>query len=202
MNKILTKLTIALAISLSTNMAIAQTKIEAGKYQIDPMHSKVGFEVPHLVVSSVEGMFKSFEGNIEISQDITKSKVVASVNIDSIDTGVGKRDEHLKSPDFFDSKKYPKMSFESRSITGSPESFTMEGDLIIKGQKKSVKFTGKYLGAVTDGYGNRKVALQASAQVNRKDFGLNWNSMVEAGPVVGDTVTIELKIQAAKQLAK
>lgn len=185
-------------ILIASNLALAQNGIEAGNYQVDPMHSKVGFEIPHLVISSVEGNFKTFEGSIDIGSDFTKSKVKATVKIDSIDTGVEKRDGHLKSADFFDSAKFPEMKFESKSLSGTPESFTMEGDLSIKGKKKSVKFTGKYLGAVTDGYGNRKIALQASTQINRKDFGLNWSSMVEAGPVVGDEVTIELKIQAAK----
>lgn len=183
---------------LATGAALAQPKIETGKYQIDPMHSKVGFEIPHLVVSSVEGSFKTFEGSLDIQSDFSKSKVTAEVAIESIDTGVTKRDDHLRSPDFFDSKKHPKMIFVSRSIKGTPESFILEGDLSIKGTKKSVQFKGKYLGAVTDGYGNRKIAFQAVTAINRKDFGLTWSSMVEAGPVVGDDVTLELKIQAAR----
>lgn len=177
-------------------------KVEVGKYQIDPMHSKIGFEIPHLVISSVEGKFKTFEGELDIASDFSKSKINASVDINSIDTGVEKRDGHLKSPDFFDAEKNPKMTFVSKSIKGSAESFTLEGDLTIKGQTKPVSFKGKYLGAVTDGYGNRKVAFKATAQINRKDFGLTWNNMVEAGPVVGDKVTIELNIQGGKPAEK
>lgn len=182
----------------STPAAFAQGPIEAGSYQIDPMHSKVGFEISHLVISTVEGSFKGFEGTLEISSDFAKSKVKASVDVGSIDTGVTKRDDHLKSADFFDAQKHTKMTFESTSIKGTPESFTMDGQLTIRGVKKAVQFKGRYLGAVTDGYGNRKIALTASTEINRKDFGLNWSSMVEAGPVVGDNVKIELKIQAAK----
>lgn len=177
-------------------------KVEAGKYQIDPMHSKIGFEIPHLVISSVEGKFKTFEGELDIASDFSKSKINASVDINSIDTGVEKRDGHLKSPDFFDAEKNPKMTFVSKTIKGSAESFTLDGDLTIKGQTKPVSFKGKYLGAVTDGYGNRKVAFKATAQINRKDFGLTWNNMVEAGPVVGDKVTIELNIQGGKPAEK
>jgi len=98
----------------------------------------------------------------------------------------------------FDAKTFPTITFQSRNIKGTPESFTMEGDLTIHGQKKSVKLEGKYLGAVTDGYGNRKIALYAKGKLSRKDFGLKWSKMVEVGPVVGDEVTIELKIQASK----
>lgn len=183
-------------------MSFAATAPEAGQYQIDPTHSKVGFEVTHLVISSVEGGFKAFSGTLDIAADMTKSKVKAAVDVDSIDTGVGKRDEHLKSPEFFDTKKYPKMTFESKSITGTPEAFVMEGDLALHGKKKRVKFTGKFLGSVADGYGNQKVAFHATTEINRKDFGLNWNNMVEAGPVVGDMVKIELKLQAGKPVAK
>ena len=188
----------ALALSLIPAFAMAQPKSEPGTYQIDPMHSKVGFEVPHLVISSVEGNFKAFEGKIEVAQDFSKSSVSAKIQTDSIDTGVAKRDDHLKSPDFFDVKKFPAMTFQSTSIKGTPAAFKMTGDLTLHGVKKSVVFEGSYLGAVTDGYGKRKVAFQAKTKINRKDFGLTWNNVVEAGPVVGDEVTIELKIQAAK----
>ena len=178
--------------------AMAQSKVEPGTYQIDPAHSKVGFEVPHLVISTVEGVFKSFDGKVEVNPDFTKSKVEANVAINSIDTGVVKRDDHLKSADFFDAKNHEKMTFKSISLKGEPSNFKMEGDLTIRGKTKRVVFDGKFLGAVTDGYGNRKLAFLATTKINRKEFGLGWNSMVEAGPVVGDEVTIQLKIQAGR----
>jgi polyisoprenoid-binding protein YceI len=178
-------------------IASAKDKPATGRYQIDPMHSKVSFEVPHLVISSVEGSFKSFEGQIQIEDNFTKSKVSASVDVASVDTGVSKRDEHLKSPDFFDAQKHPKMSFDSTSISGTPDAFKIVGDLSIRGIKKKVVFDGVFLGSVTDGYGNRKTAFKARAKINRKDFGLVWNMMVEAGPTVGDEVTLVLNLQAA-----
>jgi polyisoprenoid-binding protein YceI len=190
------------ATSLFSAHALAKGKVVAGRYQIDPMHSKVGFEVPHLVISSVEGSFKSFEGQIQIDDNFVKSKVSASVEVGSIDTGVSKRDEHLKSPDFFDSQKHPKMTFESTSISGTPEEFKLEGDLTIRGIKKKVVFEGIFLGSVIDGYGNRKAAFKARTKINRKDFGLVWNMMVEAGPTVGDEVSLELNLQAAAQQAQ
>lgn len=187
------------ALSLVAAFAHAETKIENGKFDIDPMHSKVGFEIPHLVISTVEGSFKTFSGMIEIDPTFTKSVVNAEVEIGSIDTGVTKRDDHLKSADFFDQKKFPKMTFKSTSIEGTPESFKLKGDLTLHGEKKPVVFEGKFLGAVTDGYGNRKAAFKVSGKIKRQDFGLKWSSVVEAGPVVGDEVTITLNIQSAKQ---
>lgn len=195
-------LKITALVSLMAVAAQAQSKIENGKFNIDPMHSKVGFEIPHLVISTVEGSFKTFEGTVEIDPTFSNSKVEAEVQIASIDTGVTKRDDHLKSADFFDAKKHPKMIFKSTAIKGTPESFKMEGDLTIHGTKKPVVFEGKFLGAVTDGYGNRKAAFKVSAKINRQDFGLKWSSAVEAGPVVGDEVTITLNIQAAKVVEK
>ncbi len=197
------RLTIGMLLPLALQTsAFAGANVDAGKYQIDPMHSKVGFEIAHLVISTVEGKFKTVEGEIDLDSDFSKSKFQASVDVASIDTGVEKRDNHLKSPDFFDVEKNPKMTFVSKKIKGSADSFTIDGDLSIKGQTKPVSFKGKYLGAVTDGYGNRKVAFKASTQISRKDFGLTWNNMVEAGPVVGDKVTIELTIQGGRQLEK
>ena len=180
------------------SIAAQAKKAESGKYQIDPMHSKVGFEIAHLVISTVEGSFKNFSGDVEIGDDFSKSKVNASVAVASIDTGVKDRDEHLKSADFFDAQKHGEMIFKSKKITGKPENFKMEGDLTIRGVTKMVVFEGRYLGAVTDGYGNRKIAVAAKSKINRKDFGLTWSKAVEVGPVVGDEVTLELNIQAAK----
>ena len=177
--------------------AFAAEKPKVGRYQLDPMHSKIGFEISHLVISSVEGRFKNFDGNIQIEENFSQSKVSTTVEVASIDTGVSTRDEHLKSADFFDAQKFPKMTFESTSISGQPSGFKLEGDLTIHGVKKRVTFDAVYLGNVTDGYGNRKVAFKAKRKINRKDFGLVWDIMVEAGPTVGDEVTIELNLQAA-----
>lgn len=189
-------------LTLTVSIANAAGKIEPGKYNVDPMHSKVGFEIPHLVISSVEGKFKSFTGTVTLDEKFEKSKVSAEAEISSIDTSVDDRDKHLKSPDFFDSAKYPKLTFVSSQISGSPESFKLVGDLTIKGTTKKVTFDGKYLGTVKDAYGQTKAAFNASTKISRKEFGLTWSKVVEAGPVVGDEVTIELKIQAAKEVAK
>ncbi len=188
----------SLAVTLAATSTLAANPYAAGKYQLDPMHSKVGFEIPHLVISTVEGRFTKYDGTIELAEKFEKSKVSVNVDMTSIDTSVQKRDEHLKSADFFDTAKYPNMKFESSSITGSKENFKLSGDLTIKNITKKVVFDAEYLGSVKDGYGNTKIAFHAKTKINRKDFGLTWNKLVEAGPTVGDEVTIDLKIQAAK----
>lgn len=189
-------------VMLVGSLASAESKLEKGSYQIDPMHSKVGFEIAHLVISTVEGKFKVYSGSVEVAEKFEKSKVEAEADIGSIDTGVEKRDGHLKSADFFDAEKFPKMSFKSSEISGKPESFKMTGDLTIKGKTKKVTFDSKYLGSAVDGYGNLKAAFVAHTKISRKEFGLTWNQAVEVGPVVGDEVSIELKIQAGRPAAK
>lgn len=202
MKSISNKLAAGVLVLALAPLAMAESKYEAGSYQIDPMHSKVGFEIPHLVISSVEGKFNQSEGEIKLDSNFAKSSVKVSTDIASIDTGVAKRDDHLKSPDFFDVKKYPKMKFESTEVSGSPEAFKLTGNLTIHGVTKKVVLDGKYLGTVKDGYGNEKAAFDAKTKISRKDFGLTWNNVVEAGPVVGDEVSISLKIQAAKAAPK
>lgn len=174
------------------------TSSQAGKYALDEAHSKVGFEIPHLVISTVEGRFTKFEGEIELADKFTDSKVTAAIDVSTIDTSNGDRDKHLKSADFFDAAKYPKMTFKSKKITGTAEKFQVVGDLTIKAKTKEVTLDGKFLGVVKDGYGNEKAAFTASTKINRQEFGLKWSKAVEVGPVVGDEVTISLKVQGAK----
>lgn len=195
----------AFALLGASSLAFAEGDKKAyvpASYNVDAAHSRVGFEIPHLVISTVDGSFKDFEGTITLAEDFSKSKATVTAKIASIDTGVDKRDEHLKSADFFDVAKNPTMKFVSSSISGAPESFKLTGKLTIKGITKTVTFDGKYLGSVVDGYGNQKVAFQAKTVIKRKEFGLTWNNVVEAGPVVGDEVAIELKLQAARANAK
>lgn len=200
-------LLIALAITafgISTHAAdkkdtkAAAALSQTGKYNIDLAHSKVGFEIPHLVISSVEGRFTKFEGEIELTEKFTESKVTASIDTSSIDTSNDDRNNHLKSADFFDTAKYPKMTFTSKKVTGSKDKFKVVGDLTIKDKTKEVILDGKFLGLVKDAYGNEKAAFTATTKINRQDYGLKWSKAVEVGPVVGDEVTITLKIQGTK----
>jgi len=194
-------LSVLAALALSAP-ASAADRIEPGTYAIDPMHTKVGFEVPHLVISSVEGRFNVFSGEIVVPARVEESKLTASIDTASVDTGIAQRDEHLRSADFFDAKNFPKMTFLARKIAMDGSALKVTGDLTVKGITRAVTLEGRYLGAAKDAYGNQKVAFIASTKISRKEFGLTWNKAVEAGPVVGDEVTISLKVQAAKAQPK
>jgi polyisoprenoid-binding protein YceI len=176
-------------------------------FVVDDAHSKVGFEIPHLVVSTVEGRFAKFGGTFDFDPDAIgkdpaaagKFKLDAWADTASIDTGVKKRDDHLRSPDFFDAKKFPKLTFKSKSVSDVTEKgFKMTGDLTMHGVTKEVAFDVKYKGKVM---ANDKlhVAFEAKTSVKRKDFGLMWNNVVEAGPVVGDEADITLKVEGIRK---
>lgn len=190
----------AIAVLLSTvfmSVSVFAKDYQAGNYQIDVAHSKVGFEIPHLVISTVEGKFTDYKGTIKLDKKFNRSKFDVVINTKSIDTSIAKRDEHLRSADFFDVEKFPEIKFVSTKVTGTPEKFTIAGNLTMKGVTKPVTLEGQYLGSVKDGFGNHKAAFSAKTTLDRKEFGLTWSNMVEAGPVVGDKVTVDLKIQAA-----
>lgn len=170
----------------------AGLKLAPGKYSIDPAHTRVSFLIDHFVVSQVQGRFNDVKGSFVLSDKIEDSKVDVTVPIASIDTGVKKRDDHLKSDDFFAAKKYPNMTFKSKSFSGSLDSFKVVGDLTIKDVTKEVTLNGKYTGSVKDSWGQIRAAVRAEGKINRKDFHINYNDMVEAGPAVGDEVTINI----------
>ncbi len=182
-------------------MAKAETKIPEGTYKLDTAHSKVGFEVTHLVVATVEGKFTEFEGTIKIDPKLDKSTLEVSIKAASINTDNKDRDEHLRSPEFFDAKKFEKLTFKSKKVTGTPEALKISGDLTIHGVTKPVTLEAKYTGTVKDPWGNDRVAFRASTKINRKDYGLNWSKAVEIGPVVGDEVTLDLRVEAIKEKA-
>jgi polyisoprenoid-binding protein YceI len=190
-----------LFLNLASPAALSALKYEAGTYTIDAAHSKVGFEVPHYAFSSVEGKFTKFEGSVIVDEKFEKSKVTAEVEISSIDTGNAKRDDHLKGAEFFNVSKNPKMSFKSTSITGSPESFKLIGPLTLNGHTEVVTFDAKFLGNFVDMNKNLVAAFSAKTKISRKLFGLTWNKIVEASPVVGDEVTLDLKIESGKAAA-
>lgn len=191
-----------LLLSLFLSLPAFALDYSEGLYQLDSNHSKIGFEIPHLVISTVEGRFTQVDGTIQLASEFEKSKVEVGVNVASVDTGVIQRDEHLRSPDFFDAKKFPRMSFVSTEIKGKLESFELIGDLTIHGVTKRVTFNTRYLGIVANGYGYDVAAFIGKAKISRKDFGLTYNQTIEAGQVIGDEVTIDLRIQASRPSKK
>ncbi|WP_428329612.1 YceI family protein [Mucilaginibacter sp.] len=174
----------------------------ATKWSIDPMHSEVQFKVKHLVISTVSGFFKSFEGSLETeSEDFDGASISFSLNIDSIDTNQSQRDEHLKSAEFFDAAQYPTIDFKSTSFTKTgDDEFELVGDLTVKGITKSVKLAAEYGGQTNDFYGNTKAGFEVTGKINRKEFGLTWDGVTEAGSiVVGEDIKLLINVQFAKQ---
>ncbi len=174
----------------------------ATKWAIDPMHSEVQFKVKHLVISTVTGFFKSFEGELDtVNDDFEDSEISFALNIDSIDTNQSQRDEHLKSADFFDAAQYPQITFKSTSFKKTDDDeFELVGDLTVKGITKSVKLNAEYGGSTQDFYGNTKGGFEVSGKINRKDFGLTWDGVTEAGSVVvGEDIKLLINLQLAKQ---
>eukprot|EP01037_Dinobryon_pediforme_P000927 gene927-934_t len=146
------------------------------------MHSEVQFKVKHLVISTVSGFFKSFEGSLETeSDDFENAAISFALDIDSIDTNQTQRDEHLKSPEFFDAAQFPQITFKSTSFkkTGDDE-YALVGDLTIKGVTKTVTLDAEFGGSTDDFYGNTKAGFEVTGKINRKDFGLTWDGVTEA----------------------
>jgi len=170
-----------------------------GTWNVDPSHSGLNFSVKHLMVSKVRGRFGSFTGTLEVASDPLQSSVSATANVDSISTGDQGRDDHLKSPDFFDAATFPTIEFKSTKIESDCDDFVLFADLTIRGVTKNVKFELEFEGVGKDPWGNTKAGFTAEAEINRKDWGLEWNAALETGGVlVGEKVKLQLDIQAVK----
>jgi polyisoprenoid-binding protein YceI len=175
----------------------------AGRYDIDTTHSTVGFAVKHMMVSTVHGTFAKYTGAIAIEDaDVSKSTAHVEIDATSISTGVDKRDEHLKSPDFFDVAHYPKIVFDSTSVERKgPDALAITGNLTIKNVTRPVVLNVTGLtGEVKDPWGGTRRGASATTKLNRKDFGLTWNKALESGGVVvGDEITIQLEVELTKK---
>ncbi|RXJ91772.1 hypothetical protein CRV01_01385 [Arcobacter sp. CECT 8983] len=162
-------------------------------YNVDPSHTNVGFKVKHLMISYVRGNFEKFDGSFEYDEKTgTIKSVQGTVESNSINTDNKKRDKHLKSADFFDVKKYPKLTFKAEKI----ENNKAYGKLTIKGVTKDVVFDIEKTGEILDPWGNQRIALEIEGKINRTDYGLNWNKTLEAGGImVGEEVKIDIVIE-------
>ena len=180
-------------------LLIAQLAV-AATYKVDAAHSKVEFTVKHLVFFDVSGVFTDYDAAIEadpVNKTIQSAKAV--IKVDSVDTNEKKRDDHLRSPDFFDAANHPEMSFVSKRVEGADDDITVYGDLTIRGITKEVALKGSFRGAIKDPWGNNRAGFAASTVINRHDYGLKWNKTLETGGlVVGDEVTISLVIEAVE----
>ncbi|RZJ74211.1 MAG: polyisoprenoid-binding protein [Flavobacterium sp.] len=171
------------------------------RWVLDPMHSEVQFKVKHLVISTVTGSFKSFEANLETeNEDFTGAKIQFRLNVKSLDTNQEQRDNHLKSADFFSAEQYPKISFASSSFIKDGEAYTLVGNLTIKDVTNPVSLAVEHGGIAGDFHGNTKAGFQISGKINRKEFGLLWDGVTEAGSIiVGEEVKLLINVQFVKQ---
>ncbi len=177
-------------------MSVTTTTLPTGTWTVDPAHTEVGFVARHLMVTKVRGSFSAVSGTVVAADPITGSSVDVTVEMASVETRSADRDAHLKSADFFDVENFPTMTFKSTSFDGAE----LVGDLTIKGVTQPVTFDVEFEGVQTDPWGNTKAGFSATAKVNRKDWGLNWNAAIEGGGVlVSDKIDIVLDVQLAKQ---
>ena len=174
------------------------TTVSMPTYSVDGAHSSVGFQVRHLGITKVNGRFADFESTVHVDpDDLSTLEASAVIRIESIDTGVDRRDDHLKSADFFDAENHPTMTFRSREVRNvEGNRFELVGDLTIRGTTREVVLDGVFVGAATMGE-SRRIAIEATTTIDRFDYGLAWDSVTEMGGlIVSRDVTIQLEIQA------
>ncbi|HTN21499.1 MAG TPA: YceI family protein [Pelobium sp.] len=172
------------------------------KWILDPTHSEIQFKVKHLVISTVTGTFKNFEASlITENEDFTDAEIDFSIAVDSIDTNQTDRDNHLKSADFFDAENFPAIKFKSTSFVKDGDDYILNGDITVKDITKPIKFDVEFGGTATDFYNNEKAGFEITGKISRKEFGLTWSAVTEAGAiVVGDDIKLSASVQFVKQV--
>ena len=167
------------------------------QWTIDPAHSEIKFKVKHLVISTVTGQFMRFRGTVDAQKpDFSDARMRFEADVDSISTNNEQRDGHLKSPDFFDAAAFPKLSFESTSMTRKgDEVYVLAGEMTIRGTKRKIALDVRYNGTV-EGFDGEVAGFEITGKLNRQDFGLRWNTMTETGGVVvSDEVRLEIGVE-------
>jgi polyisoprenoid-binding protein YceI len=177
----------------------ALEELTPGIWNIDGSHSTVGFTARHLMITKVRGRFGAVEGAITIGEDHLASAVEATVQMASVDTGDAGRDEHVRGADFFDVENFPTMTFTSTGVRGDGAEYYLTGDLTIKGITKTVEFDVEFDGVSGDPWGGTRVGFTAEAEINRKDWGIDFNMALDTGGVmVSDKIKVQLDIEAVK----
>lgn len=180
-----------LFVTLLSGVLLSSMSLFAAPYSVDVSHSSVGFKVKHMMISTVSGNFSAFSGAYDLEKGVLKS-LNGTVKVKTINTGIAKRDDHLRSADFFDATTYPDMTFAMTAQKGK----TVMGNLTMHGVTKAIKLTMNMGGEVVDPWGNKRSGFTLNGTLNRKDFGLTWNKAMEAGGVVvGDDVQITIEVE-------
>ena len=208
---VMTVVWVSMMITIMAGLTLAQTTkvkfapIPAGEYRIDPAHSVLGFAIKHNEIALVRGRFRDFSGLINYDdKDITKSSVEVTAKIESINTGVDRRDAHLRTADFFDAAKYPEMTFKSKHVESKRNNqYVLHGDLTLRGITKPVAIPFTVTGAIKDGQGNTRFGVAGQTTINRRDFGFTWGKTMENGGLdVGNEVMIDLQLEVVKPAPK
>ncbi len=170
-------------------------------YKLDASHSDILFKVKHLMITTVTGHFKTFDGSLTAeAEDFSDAQINFTADINSIDTKSEQRDSHLKSDEFFSAEKFPQLSFVSTSFTKNEKGYALKGHLTIRDITKPVELQTDYNGTMVDPYGQTKIGFEAEGIIKRKEFGLTWDAITEAGGVVvSDDVRLQLNVQFIKQ---
>ena len=180
-------------------MTSTATAVTTGTWVLDPTHTEIGFTVRHLM-SKVRGKFDAFEGSIVTGENIAHTKATATIKLDSINTGTADRDAHLRSSDFFGVDDNPEMSFESTGISVDGDNYTVTGNLTIKSVTKPVELAVEFLGEGGDPWGGTRVGVEATTQISRKDFGIDFNIPLEGDKLmIGDKILIHVTAEAVLQ---
>ena len=170
----------------------------ADTYTIDPAHTRVGFSARHFGISNVKGRFKEFTGKLTMDGDALK-EATATIQVKSIDTGVEQRDNHLRTADFFDAANHPTITFKTKSIEKKAGSIVMVADFTMRGVTKELRLPVTLSKAVKDPWSNTRIGLETKTKLNRKDYGIKYNDLIENGvPAVGDEIEIEIDAEAIK----
>lgn len=182
----------SMVLTAGHSSAIAET------YTIDPMHSRVAFSVRHLGIGNVHGRFKVFTGMLLMDGNKIK-EATGTIEVQSVDTGVPKRDEHLQAADFFDAAQYPTIEFKTKRVVGSEDGFVMIADFTMRGVTRQLQLPVTVTEPVKDAWGDVRIGLEAKTKVNRKDYGIKYHALLETGiPVVSDEIQIEISAEAIK----
>ncbi len=188
-------------LTLLFSVVLAGSALAADRYEIDPVHTRIGFTVRHLMINNVAGRFGEFTGAILYDEeDVAKSSVNVKIQTASVNTENKMRDDDLRSPNFFDAAKYPDITFQSTRIEKQGEGYVCTGTLTMHGVSKEVSLPVTLLGKIKDPWGNTRIGLEGGVKIDRRDWGLTYSKTIESGGlVVGDDVKIDLNVEAVKK---
>lgn len=197
--------TILVGLTPAQTTQVKFAPIPAGEYRIDQAHSVLSFAIKHNEIALVRGRFREFSGKINYNdKDVTKSTVEVTAKVESINTGVDRRDAHLRTADFFDAAQYPELTFKTARVEKkSNNRYVLHGDLTLRGITKPVAIPFTVTGAIKDGQGNTRFGVAGQTTINRRDFGFTWGkTMANGGLDVGNEVMIDLQLEAVKPAPK